>query len=111
MKRYLLAALAGAAAGLLLAPQKGEETRRELKNKLKDQGLDVDELKTPEGREHVAAAIKQRVQDLKHRGGSFLADQVDAEENGAHEVEVRVLDSAPDGAQTRKLEDDEPPAA
>lgn len=118
MKKFLFAALMGAAAGMLLAPKKGAEMRRDLKRKLLDNGLDVDDLKSSAGREKVASDIKGRVHDLKERGESLI-DSVTGKAHGnahgeaaesGHEIEVRVLDETEGKANaahaTRKLDDD-----
>ncbi len=114
MKKFLFAALMGAAAGMLLAPKKGAEMRKDLKKKLLDNGLDVDDLKSTEGREKVASDIKAGAQHLKERGENLVGSVTgkannEAEEIG-HEIEVRVLDETQGDATaahaTRKLDDE-----
>ncbi|HVX92822.1 MAG TPA: YtxH domain-containing protein [Candidatus Dojkabacteria bacterium] len=65
-KGLVLGVLAGAAAGLLLAPKKGEEMQKDLKKMLREfseQATDV--------YEDAMKMVKQRLEDLKEAGSKI----------------------------------------
>ena len=63
--KFILGALVGAGAALLLAPQSGSETRKALKKKLSEMLDKIKEIDVKEVREDLERKIEQIKEDLK----------------------------------------------
>ena len=65
MGKFVLGALVGASAGILLAPKKGSETRRDLKNKMDELLAKVKEIDLNDVRDNVEKKINEIQEELK----------------------------------------------
>jgi len=77
----LFGGLAGAAAGLLLAPQSGKETRAQIQEKtieLRDQAVKTMEDAAAEVRakaNEITASMQKQAEELQQRGQNLLTEQ------------------------------------
>lgn len=79
----VIGGLVGAAAMLLFAPQPGEETRVEIRDKtleLRDRAAEtvkdtVSQVKSRAGQ--ITGNVRGKAQDLKHKGQGVLVEQLD----------------------------------
>jgi gas vesicle protein len=80
---FLVGGLAGAGAMLLLAPQSGAETRAQIRVKgiqLRDQAAATVKDALEQARvetEEMAAGVREKAGELKHRGQEKLVEQMD----------------------------------
>lgn len=86
----LLAAAVGFAAGILLAPKSGAETREDLKHK-------ADEAKrmANEKAEHVRGAVMDGVESVRHHAKN-VGDEMNGMAESAHDSARRVAGEAKD---------------
>jgi len=73
---FLVGGLVGAAAALLLAPQSGEETREQIRQKgIELQGRGEDALTEARAKaEAVAADVRRRAEELQHQSKVILEE-------------------------------------
>ena len=112
--KFVLGAAVGAAVGVLLAPKKGSETRKDLKNKLDDLVNKAKELNM----EDVKFAIEMKVTEIKNeledldkekvlksakKQASNLKDKADELVNYAIEKGTPVLEKAADAIREKTI--------
>jgi gas vesicle protein len=93
-----LAALAGAAAALLTAPQRGSETRKQIR----DKWLDA-KSKTTSGVEAVKEKTQDTVDTIKGRASDAAADVEDAVTEARSQVEDAVSEAKTRPRRTNPL--------
>ena len=105
--KFVLGAAVGAAVGVLLAPKKGSETRKDLKNKLDDlvnkaKELNMEdvkfaiEMKVTEIKNELEDLDKEKVLKIAKKQASNLKDKADELVNYAIEKGTPVLEKAAD---------------
>ena len=103
--KFVLGAAVGAAVGVLLAPKKGSETRKDLKNKLDDlvnkaKELNMEdvkfaiEMKVTEIKNELEDLDKEKVLKIAKKQASNLKDKADELVNYAIEKGTPVLEKA-----------------
>lgn len=112
--KFVLGAAVGAAVGVLLAPKKGSETRKDLKNKLDDlvnkaKELDMEdvkfaiEMKVTEIKNELEDLDKEKVLKIAKKQASNLKDKADELVNYAIEKGTPVLEKAADAIREKTI--------
>lgn len=110
--KFVLGAAVGAAVGVLLAPKKGSETRKDLKNKLDDlvnkaKELNMEdvkfaiEMKVTEIKNELEDLDKEKVLKIAKKQASNLKDKADELVNYAIEKGTPVLEKAADAIREK----------
>ena len=105
----LLAAGAGVAIGILAAPKSGKDTRKDIKDKATENGLDIDAInqriaKRTEGlkskaetltneSKRLAETAKDEFTDLSEKAGDFKEDVSEKFESTREELKARLSDA------------------
>lgn len=112
--KFVLGAAVGAAVGVLLAPKKGSETRKDLKNKLDDlvnkaKELNMEdvkfaiEMKVTEIKNELEDLDKEKVLKIAKKQASNLKDKADELVNYAIEKGTPVLEKAADAIREKTI--------
>ena len=112
--KFVLGAAVGAAVGVLLAPKKGSETRKDLKNKLDDlvnkaKELNMEdvkfaiEMKVTEIKNELEDLGKEKVLKIAKKQASNLKDKADELVNYAIEKGTPVLEKAADAIREKTI--------
>lgn len=112
--KFVLGAAVGAAVGVLLAPKKGSETRKDLKNKLDDlvnkaKELNMEdvkfaiEMKVTEIKNELEDLDKEKVLKIAKKQASNLKDKADELVNYAIEKGTPVLEKAADAIREKAI--------
>ena len=112
--KFVLGAAVGAAVGVLLAPKKGSETRKDLKNKLDDlvnkaKELNMEdvkfaiEMKVTEIKNELGDLDKEKVLKIAKKQASNLKDKADELVNYAIEKGTPVLEKAADAIREKTI--------
>ena len=112
--KFVLGAAVGAAVGVLLAPKKGSETRKDLKNKLDDlvnkaKELNMEdvkfaiEMKVTEIKNELEDLDKEKVLKIAKKQASNLIDKADELVNYAIEKGTPVLEKAADAIREKTI--------
>ena len=112
--KFVLGAAVGAAVGVLLAPKKGSETRKDLKNKLDDlvnkaKELNMEdvkfaiEMKVTEIKNELEDLDKEKVLKIAKKQASNLKDKADELVNYAIENGTPVLEKAADAIREKTI--------
>lgn len=112
--KFVLGAAVGAAVGVLLAPKKGSETRKDLKNKLDDlvnkaKELNMEdvkfaiEMKVTEIKNELEDLDKEKVLKIAKKQASNLKDKADELVNYTIEKGTPVLEKAADAIREKTI--------
>lgn len=112
--KFVLGAAVGAAVGVLLAPKKGSETRKDLKNRLDDlvnkaKELNMEdvkfaiEMKVTEIKNELEDLDKEKVLKIAKKQASNLKDKADELVNYAIEKGTPVLEKAADAIREKTI--------